>query len=228
MAQNVVDRAKKPTPSFLEALLKHCDEHLEHSEPRVRSLVAGTLGALTRAGYGDEQEEEDGHDASQSEAGKQGQFTGLAVYCFFRERLLGAISRNFERSEGTITDVISGADNVAIDDTSGWKSLETSLLALKVCWARRTGAIDGARLASRFAYHTAHTVQHTQYTHSKHPSAGAKLEAVAHLHDDPGSARPINIRYRSRVWALPRSAECGIALVDPRLSVGQDSLRLVS
>ncbi|CAM9177434.1 unnamed protein product, partial [Ectocarpus fasciculatus] len=88
--------------------------HLEHAEPRVRSLVASTLGALTRAG-----------DESSSGC------TGLAAYEFFRERLSGAISKNFERTTETITDVISGADNVAVDDTSGWKALETSFLALK-------------------------------------------------------------------------------------------------
>ncbi|CAM9947665.1 unnamed protein product [Sphacelaria rigidula] len=110
----MVDQAGRSlSPSFLRSLLAHCDQHLEHSEPRVRSLVAATLGALTRAGNSDKD------------------CTGLAVYVFFRERLLGAISRNFVRAKETITDVITGAENVAVDDTSGWKALETSLLALK-------------------------------------------------------------------------------------------------
>ncbi|CAN0348450.1 unnamed protein product, partial [Hapterophycus canaliculatus] len=101
-----------------------CDQHLEHAEPRVRSLVASTLGALTRAG--------DTSTPSEVVATTEsGGCTGLAVYAFFRERLSGAISTNFERTKETITDVISGADNVAVDDTSGWKALETSLLALK-------------------------------------------------------------------------------------------------
>lgn len=103
------------SPSFVRSLLAHCDQHLEHAEPRVRSLVASTLGALTRAG-----------DESSSGC------TGLAAYEFFRKRLSGAISKNFERTKETITDVISGAENVAVDDTSGWKALETSFLALKV------------------------------------------------------------------------------------------------
>lgn len=110
------------SPLYLRSLLAHCDQHLEHAEPRVRSLVASTLGALTRAG-----------DASSSgQAGEAAECTGLAVYAFFRERLSGAIRTNFERTKETITDAISGADNVAVDDTSGWKALETSLLALKV------------------------------------------------------------------------------------------------
>ncbi|CAN0150059.1 unnamed protein product, partial [Ectocarpus sp. 8 AP-2014] len=102
------------SPLFLRSLLAHCDQHLEHAEPRVRSLVASTLGALTRA-----------DDESSSGC------TGLAAYEFFRKRLSGAISKNFERTTETITDVISGAENVAVDDTSGWKALETSFLALK-------------------------------------------------------------------------------------------------
>lgn len=92
--------------------------------------MASTLGALTRAG-----------DASTppevAAATEGGGCTGLAVYAFFRERLSGAISTNFERTKETITDKISGADNVAVDDTSGWKALETSLLALKVSFSSR-------------------------------------------------------------------------------------------
>lgn len=114
------------SPLFLRSLLAQCDQHLEHAEPRVRSLVASTLGALTRAG-----------DASslgqgQGQGGEAAECTGLAAYAFFRERLSGAISTNFERTKETIRDAISGAENVAVDDTSGWKALETSLLALKV------------------------------------------------------------------------------------------------
>ncbi|CAM9544049.1 unnamed protein product [Ectocarpus sp. 6 AP-2014] len=115
LAKSLVDnKGQALSPSFLRSLLAHCDQHLEHAEPRVRSLVASTLGALTRA-----------DDESSSGC------TGLAAYEFFRKRLSGAISKNFERTTETITDVISGAENVAVDDTSGWKALETSFLALK-------------------------------------------------------------------------------------------------
>lgn len=125
--QSMVDQAgRRLSPSFLRSLLACCDQHLEHSEPRVRSLVAGTLGALTRAG------DTKGVIDADTGVGEQAECTGLAVYRFFRERLLGAISANFERTKETITDAISGAENVAVDDTSGWKALETSLLALKV------------------------------------------------------------------------------------------------
>lgn len=155
----MVDQAgRRLKPSFLRSLLAHCDQHLEHTEPRVRSLVAGTLGALMRAGDtqdangcvaptasassiatgGEDGDGGGGGTIEQQGAGgagaegEEGECTGLAVYCFFRERLLGAISSNFERKKETITDAISGAENVAVDDTSGWKALETSLLALKV------------------------------------------------------------------------------------------------
>lgn len=139
--QDLVERkGRSLSPSFLSSILAFCDQHLEHAEPRVRSLVAGTLGALTRAGdtaipspdadgSGGGKLEEAGAEAGE---GGDTDCTGLAVYAFFRERLAGAISTNFERTKETITDVISGADNVAVDDTSGWKALETSLLALKV------------------------------------------------------------------------------------------------
>ncbi|CAM9208809.1 unnamed protein product [Choristocarpus tenellus] len=106
--------------NFLSSLLDMCDRHLEHVEPRVRALVAQTLGSLARAGY-----EEDGQGVKDKDC------TGLAVYCHFRERLLGAISTNFERTGDTITNALSGKDDVAVDDTSGWKALETSILALK-------------------------------------------------------------------------------------------------
>lgn len=131
--QSIVDSESRNTgASFLRTLLARCDQHLEHSEPRVRSLVAGTLGALTRAGDDIRGGSKHGepHDVNGSGAED---CTGLAVYIFFRERLLGAIGKNFSRAEETITDVITGANNVAVDDTSGWKALETSLLALKVC-----------------------------------------------------------------------------------------------
>lgn len=145
--QDLVERkGRSLSPSFLRSVLDFCDQHLEHAEPRVRSLVAGTLGALTRAGDtktpppppaadglgGGKPDEET--EAGVGGGGGEGDTdcTGLAVYAFFRERLTGAISTNFERTKETITDVISGAENVAVDDTSGWKALETSLLALKV------------------------------------------------------------------------------------------------
>lgn len=131
LKQNLVDkRGRRLSPSYLRSLLALCDQHLEHAEPRVRSLVAATLGALTRAG------DTDGSCATDGVEGTD--CIGLAVYSFFRERLSGAISTNFERTKETITDAISGADNVAVDDTSGWKALETSLLALKVIDRQRT------------------------------------------------------------------------------------------
>lgn len=139
--KDLVERkGRSLSPSFLRSVLAFCDQHLEHAEPRVRSLVAGTLGALTKAGdtvtpplaadgLGNGKPEE----AEPETGGGDGtECTGLAVYAFFRERLAGAINTNFERTKETITDVISGAENVAVDDTSGWKALETSLLALKV------------------------------------------------------------------------------------------------
>lgn len=132
-------------PCFLESLLSYCDQHLEHNEPRVRTLVAATLGALTKAGN------QEVTNASVGEAKEHVELSGLAVYCFFRERLLGAISANFERTNETITDAISGAQDVAVDDTSGWKALETSLLALKVTGKEHLGSNVAKLLFGCFA-----------------------------------------------------------------------------
>lgn len=104
--QNMVDQAgRRLSPSFLRSLLAFCDQHLEHSEPRVRSLVAGTLGSLTKAGNTKGTVDTDAGVGEQEAAatGEQAECTGLAVYRFFRERLLGAISSNFERTKDTIT-----------------------------------------------------------------------------------------------------------------------------
>ncbi|CAM9293315.1 unnamed protein product [Phaeothamnion confervicola] len=108
---------------FQDAVLVLAELHLEHAEPRVRGLVAQTLGAIAKAEVlPPEGGSDDGAGAAR----------GLGVYHRFQERLTESIQTNFERTCGTITDRVSGpGKEVAVDDTTGWKALETSLLALK-------------------------------------------------------------------------------------------------
>jgi hypothetical protein len=86
------------SPDFVDLLFDQADTHLEHSEPRVRGLVASLLGSLARREGG-----------------------GMTVYSRFCDRLSESISTNFERTHNTIPDKVSGDKEVAVDDTSGWK-----------------------------------------------------------------------------------------------------------
>eukprot|EP00611_Tribonema_gayanum_P012896 TRINITY_DN2359_c0_g1_i3.p1 TRINITY_DN2359_c0_g1~~TRINITY_DN2359_c0_g1_i3.p1 ORF type:complete len:680 (+),score=236.19 TRINITY_DN2359_c0_g1_i3:112-2151(+) len=109
LAKHVVDcQSIAIDDDFMETLFQVADTDLEHSEPRVRGLVAAMLGSLAR---------------------REGK--GLAVYDRFFARLSSSIESNFERTHHTITDRVSGDKEVAVDDTTGWKALETSILALK-------------------------------------------------------------------------------------------------
>lgn len=93
--------------NFVEVVFDAAGKHLEHAEPRVRALVSTLLGAMARREGG-----------------------GVAVYERFCQRLSDSIQTNFERSIQTIKDQITGGKEVAVDDTSGWKALETSIMAL--------------------------------------------------------------------------------------------------
>jgi hypothetical protein len=86
------------SPEFADFLFDQADTHLEHSEPRVRGLVASLLGSLARREGG-----------------------GMTVYSRFCDRLSESISTNFERTYNTIPDKVSGDKEVAVDDTTGWK-----------------------------------------------------------------------------------------------------------
>jgi hypothetical protein len=83
---------------FVEFLFEQADAHLEHTEPRVRSLVASLLGAVAR-----------------SESG------GVAVYSRFSARLSEIIETNFERAVATPMYQISDTMAIAADDCTGWK-----------------------------------------------------------------------------------------------------------
>jgi hypothetical protein len=116
LATEIVNKTGTARPQgvaeFRESLTVCASTHLEHTEPRVRGLVAKLLGALTTT--------------------SEDSTAGLALYEErFSQRLLSAIANNFQRTSDTIPDQISGRNDVAVDDTTGWKALETSVLALK-------------------------------------------------------------------------------------------------
>ncbi|CAM9405621.1 unnamed protein product [Chrysoparadoxa australica] len=108
LASVLVDRGSAaPGTPFTEELFQGASSHLEHQEPRVRGLVAKLLGSLARSS------------------------DGVSAYDRFEERLVGSIKDNFERTTKVIPDVVSGDKDVAVDDTTGWKALETSVLAMQ-------------------------------------------------------------------------------------------------
>ncbi len=94
---------------FIHAAL----DHLEHSEVRVRNLVAALVRELAQSS---------GVDKT----------VPLELYHnYFKERLIQSITDNFERTATPILNELGGGTKVALDDTSGWKALETSINMLQ-------------------------------------------------------------------------------------------------
>ncbi len=88
-------------------------DHLEHSEVRVRNLVATLIRGLAESG---------GVDKS----------APLELYDkYFKDRLIQAIRDNFERTIPSLPNKLGGAREIALDDTTGWKALETSIILLR-------------------------------------------------------------------------------------------------
>lgn len=56
---------------------------------------------------------------------------GRDVYTHFRGRLMKAIHGNFEREVDTLTTPYPNNKVILMDGTTGWKSLETSIYALR-------------------------------------------------------------------------------------------------
>lgn len=106
----------QPPSEWVDLLIPQCHEHLQNSEVRVRLAVADLLKALAAA-------------------------RGIAIYEEFREQLLSMIVDNFERTneeqeedeeEETDPDQPKKHGTELMHDTEGWKSLETSLIALRL------------------------------------------------------------------------------------------------
>ncbi len=94
---------------FIHAAL----DHLEHSEVRVRNMVTALISGLAEPGGVDDT-------------------TPLELYNnHFKDRLIQAIDDNFERTTPALPNEVGGGRKIALDDTSGWKALETSINVLR-------------------------------------------------------------------------------------------------
>jgi len=112
-----IDADLSVTVSFCAALLDVCRERMEHSEPRVRSLVAKGVGSHAR--YCVSVNRGLPHSVSAAAADLSAQRRGLyrhTVRALFQQLAMGRDTENKSKSsEGTL------------DDTTGWRSLETNL-----------------------------------------------------------------------------------------------------
>jgi len=96
---------ERMTTDNSEMAIGLCNEHLHHTEARVRAEVANVLGSAAAA-------------------------LGLTVYDAMRDRLLESVETQMARAADTASAALGGT-RVELDDTTGWKSLESSLLALR-------------------------------------------------------------------------------------------------
>jgi len=119
-----------------KVVLQTCQEHLEHSEPRVRTLVARTIGAHARlttliVKHGTEKfVDRDDHDFVKTLHEQVSQ-----IYEVIQSSLVEQYK--YKRADVGIPDTTNLTSSeaakrtmVALDDTTGWRALETSLHAL--------------------------------------------------------------------------------------------------
>ena len=105
-------RRMAPAPALSAALraalYTTVAQHLEHDEPRVRGLVATTLGLLCTVPA-----------------------LGTDAYVHFQAQLWGSVEAQLARRATETRPTNLGGDKaIPLDDVTGWRSLETSLLAL--------------------------------------------------------------------------------------------------
>lgn len=97
------------SPALLETLYTIIARHLEHDEPRVRGLVAKTLGLLCTLPA-----------------------VGTDAYVRFQAQLWGSVDSQFtKRATETRPTNLGAQKDIPLDDVTGWRALETSLLALQ-------------------------------------------------------------------------------------------------
>lgn len=123
--------ARTVSPALRDALYASIAAHLEHPEPRVRGLVARALGALCSVPA-----------------------VGVDAYLRVRGQLWGLVDAQLARRGAEAMPTTYGAAKaVPLDDVTGWRALETALLALvavadscgpELC---RGGHVDAAWLA---------------------------------------------------------------------------------
>lgn len=130
--------ATSPAFALLAALPPVVAAHVEHPEPRVRSLVAQVVGAHARlaaslpnlaGGIGD--------DADHRESSREGdELLATAIEEARRGRrevhatILSSLKEHLRMTGPSRAENPSAASDGALDDTSGWRALETNLHAL--------------------------------------------------------------------------------------------------
>uniref|UniRef100_A0A7S2UBJ5 Uncharacterized protein n=1 Tax=Attheya septentrionalis TaxID=420275 RepID=A0A7S2UBJ5_9STRA len=113
---------------FSQRLLDTCRTHLEHEEPRVRTLVAKVVGAQARysstASSG----------ASSDLLGRQRVEMYASIGRSLRHHLAtgraaaeAAVAAKQQEASSTETTAFSASSTGALDDTTGWRALETNL-----------------------------------------------------------------------------------------------------
>lgn len=97
------------SPAIRETLYSIIARHLEHDEPRVRGLVAKTLGLLCTLPA-----------------------VGTDAYVHFQAQLWASVdSQLVRRATETRPTNLGALRDIPLDDVTGWRALETSLLALQ-------------------------------------------------------------------------------------------------
>ena len=140
--------AESPVWDLLGALPCVIDEHIEHMEPRVRSLVAKTVGAYAAivtslaacGGDGDMKEKVDELQSKRREV-HDAILKSLKFHFAMKVREVETPMKGATDGDGGSKEKLSKASDGALDDTTGWRALETNLHAL-------AGYIDGNGVAS--------------------------------------------------------------------------------
>ena len=124
--------SKSPVFLIMNALSDIVNANVEHAEPRVRSLVAQTVGSyalyatslLNWIGSSDDIDTDD--KELLKEAIDKAQLGRKAIHT----AILNSLKSHLEMKEPSRDDNPSAASDGALDDTTGWRALETNLHAL--------------------------------------------------------------------------------------------------
>jgi len=129
--------AKSPVFELMMALPAIVNAHVEHAEPRVRSLVAQTVGVYALYAtsllnwLGSEEESSSGENSNDEKKQLEKAVQNAQVG---RREIHGAVllslKSHLEMKEPSREDNPGAASDGALDDTTGWRALETNLQAL--------------------------------------------------------------------------------------------------
>lgn len=120
-----------------------CRNHLEHNEPRVRTLCARTIGAHARLTSLAQSIISSGssHDAGTTNSTTIHLLLASKVPTLLHQRtaIMSFIVSSLEQQYYYTREEFDASGKFALDDTTGWRSLETSLHAY-ACWVDGCGA----------------------------------------------------------------------------------------